>query len=67
LKLLKRYYECIHAYLAIKGKYPDAGGSSAGIENMTFAEVLKATRLGTGAQHDFIKKKNMVPTMQNSC
>jgi hypothetical protein len=28
---------------------------------------LKATRLGTGAQHDFIKKKNMVPTMQNSC
>jgi hypothetical protein len=57
-------HECIHAYLAIKGKYPDAGGSSVpGIENMTFAEVLKATRPGTGAQHDFMYK-NMVPTMQ---
>ncbi|CAH0337136.1 hypothetical protein FVB9288_02880 [Flavobacterium sp. CECT 9288] len=57
-------HECIHAYLAIKGKYPDAGGSSIpGIENMTFAEVLKATRPGTGAQHDFMYK-NMVPTIQ---
>ena len=57
-------HECIHAYLAIKGKYPDAGGSTIpGIENMTFAEVLKATRPGTGAQHDFMFK-NMVPTMQ---
>ena len=57
-------HECIHAYLAIKGKYPDAGGSTIpGIENMTFAEVLKATRPGTGAQHDFMYK-NMVPTMQ---
>lgn len=57
-------HECIHAYLAIKGKYPDAGGSTIpGIENMTFAEVLKATRPSTGAQHDFMFK-NMVPTMQ---
>jgi hypothetical protein len=54
----------VYTCLAIKGKYPDAGGSVPGIENMTFAEVLKATRPGTGAQHDFMAKKNMVPTMQ---
>jgi hypothetical protein len=57
-------HECVHAYLAIKGKYPDAGLTTIpSVENMTFTEVLKATRPGTGAQHDFMYK-NMVPTMQ---
>jgi hypothetical protein len=45
LNHITRVYTC----LAIKGKYPDAGGSVPGGENMTFAEVLKATRPGTGA------------------
>jgi hypothetical protein len=57
-------HECIHAYLAIKGKYPDAGQKPIpGIENMTFEEVLKATRPGKDVQHDFMYN-NMVPTMQ---
>jgi hypothetical protein len=37
-----------------------------GIENMTFAEVLKATRLAL-ALNTILAAKNMVPTMQNSC
>jgi hypothetical protein len=57
-------HECIHAYLAIKGKYPDAGQKPIpGIENMTFEEVLKATRPGKDVQHDFMYN-NMRPTMQ---
>ncbi len=57
-------HECIHAYLAIKGKFPDAGGSSIpGIENMTFEEVMKATRPGKDVQHDFMYN-HMRPTMQ---
>jgi hypothetical protein len=35
LKLKNDINECIHAYLAIKGKYPDAGGSSKIKKNMT--------------------------------
>ena len=57
-------HECIHAYLAIKGKYPDAGEKPIpGIENMTFEEVLKATRPGKDVQHDFMYI-HMRPTMQ---
>ena len=57
-------HECIHAYLAIKGKFPDVAGSPIpGIESMTFEEVVKATRPGKDVQHDFMYN-HMIPTMK---
>jgi hypothetical protein len=58
-------HECIHAYLTIKGTYPDANGTPIpNIEDMSFQEVLTATRPGTGVQEDFIYN-HMVPLMQD--
>jgi hypothetical protein len=56
-------HECIHAYLHIKGMYPNAGASIPGIEEMDLQKVINAIYGKDSDQHTFMYE-NMVKTMQ---
>ena len=56
-------HECIHAYLHIKGMYPNSGASIPGIEEMDLQKVINAIYGKDSDQHTFMYE-NMVKTMQ---
>lgn len=57
-------HECIHAYLHIKGMYPNTGVSIPGIEQMDLQKVINAIYGNESDQHTFMYD-HMVKTMEN--
>ena len=57
-------HECIHAYLHIKGMYPNAGVSVPGIEDMDLQTVINTIYGAESDQHTFMYER-MVQTMRN--
>lgn len=57
-------HECIHAYLHVKGMYPDVGASIPGIEEMDLQKVINAIYGKDSDQHTFMYQ-HMVKTMEN--
>lgn len=57
-------HECIHAYLHIKGMYPNAGISIPGIEEMDLQKVINAIYGNNSDQHTFMYD-HMIKTMEN--